>query len=50
MKRLAMVKTSLRLPEDLWKAVRIKAIERGVDAQEIVADALAAYMRKRGAK
>ena len=40
------VKTSLRLPDDLWKAARIKAIERGVDAQDIVAEALRQYLRK----
>ncbi len=45
-----MARTSLRLPESLWKAVRIKSIEDGIDAQEIVAKALAAYMRKGGAK
>ena len=45
-----MTRTSLRLPESLWKAARIKSIEDGIDAQEIVARALAAYLRKGGAK
>ncbi len=45
-----MTRTSLRLPESLWKAVRIKSIEDGIEAQQIVADALAAYMRKGGVK
>lgn len=40
------VKTSLRLPDDLWKKARIEAIRRGVDAQDIVADALALYFKK----
>jgi len=34
-------KTTLNLPEDLWKATRIKAIEMNMDAQDIVAEALA---------
>ena len=44
------VKTSLRLPDDLWKAARIKAIEQGLDAQDIVAEALRQYLRKGGAR
>ena len=39
-----MVKTTLRLPEDIWKATRIRAIEEGTDAQALVAAALAAYL------
>ena len=40
------VKTSLRLPEGLWKKARIEAINRGLDAQDIVAEALAQYFKK----
>ena len=40
------VKTSLRLPDELWKKARIEAIRRGVDAQDIVAEALAQYFKK----
>ena len=40
------VKTSLRLPDDLWKKARIEAIRRGVDAQDIVAEALTQYFKK----
>ena len=43
------VKTSLSLPEDLWRTTRIRAIEQGVDAQDLVAWALEAYIRKGGA-
>lgn len=50
MSEKSMVKTSLRLPEELWKAVRIRAIEQGVDAQDIVADALRLYLKKGGQK
>ena len=42
------VKTSLRLPDELWKKARIEAIRRGVDAQDIVAEALAQYFKKGG--
>ena len=41
-------KTTLNLPEDLWKATRIKAIEMNMDAQDIVAEALAQYLGKKG--
>lgn len=40
------VKTSLRLPDDLWKKARIEAIRRGVDAQDVVSEALEQYFRK----
>jgi hypothetical protein len=45
-----MVKTTMKLPEPVWKAIRIRAIEEGRDAQDLVADALAAYLSaaKRG--
>lgn len=42
------VKTSLRLPDNLWKKTRIEAIRRGVDAQDIVAEALGQYFKKGG--
>ena len=42
------VKTSLRLPDELWKKARIEAIRRGVDAQDIVAEALAQYFKQGG--
>jgi len=43
-----MVKTSLRLPADLWTRTRIRALELGRDAQDLVAEALAAYLKKGG--
>ena len=42
------VKTSLALPEELWKSARIRALQEGVDAQDLVARALEAYLRKGG--
>jgi hypothetical protein len=45
-----MVKTSLRLPADLWTAARIRALERGIDAQELVAEALRMLLKSGGSK
>lgn len=42
------MKTSLSLPLELWTAARIRALEVGVDAQDLVAKALAEYLRKGG--
>lgn len=48
----ALKRTSLGLPEKLWRAVKIRAIHEGRDAQEIVAEALEDYLRraKKGGK
>lgn len=48
------VKTTVRIPEDLWKAARVRAIEDRADFQDIVIRALAAYLKtsppRRGGK
>jgi len=44
------VKTSPRLPDRLWKKARIEAIRRGIDAQDIVAEALDYYFLKGGSR
>lgn len=44
------MKTSMRLPVDLWTETRIRAIKEGRDAQDLVAEALAAYLKKGGSK
>jgi predicted DNA binding CopG/RHH family protein len=41
-------RTTLNLPEDLWKATKIRAIELGVDAQDLVALAVEQYLKKGG--
>jgi hypothetical protein len=46
----SMVKTSLKLPEELWKAARIRAIEMNLEAQELVALALDQFLKKGGAR
>ena len=43
------IKTTLHLPQGLWKAAKIKAIELDVDATDIVTKALERYLKK-GAK
>ena len=37
-------RTSMTLPADLWDATRVEAIKRNVNAQDVVAKALAAYL------
>ena len=45
-------RTSLSLSGNLWRAVKIKAIHEGRDAQDLVAEALERYLRraKKGSK
>ena len=45
-----MVKTSLKLPRKLWRAAHIRALDDGTQLQEVIARALAAYLKKGGAK
>ncbi len=44
-KRTEMTKTTLRVPKQLLDACKHRAIDEGRNLQEIVADALEAYMR-----
>lgn len=39
------IKTTVALDEALWKRARMRAIEESRDLQDIVADALVAYLR-----
>ena len=43
-------KTSFRLPSDLWTAVRIEALKRGCDAQDIVAHVLTEFLKRGGSQ
>ena len=45
---IGVKKTSLQLPEGIWKSVKIRAVEEGRNVQELVADALKDYLRKKG--
>jgi len=42
----SMAKVTVRLPESLWKKTKIKAIEEGRDAQDIIRDGLDLYFLK----
>jgi hypothetical protein len=42
---IEMVKTSTRLPKALWRDARVRALDEGRDFQEILASALAAYLK-----
>ena len=40
-----MVKTTIRLPEALWRQARMRALDERVQFQELVAGAIAAYLK-----
>ena len=42
------VKTSLDLPESLWKAAKIRAAQERTDLRSIILAALKAYLRNTG--
>ena len=42
----AMAKTTLRLPDELWRELRIMAVRKGTTAQDLVIRALTAYVKK----
>lgn len=46
--KLSKVKVTIRLPETLWKKTRIRALEEGRNAQDIIEDGLELYFSKRG--
>jgi predicted DNA binding CopG/RHH family protein len=41
-----MKRTSLSLPDRLWKAAKIRSVEEGRDFQDLVSEALEDYLRK----
>lgn len=45
-----MVKTSLYLPEDLWKAAKHQAVEEGVDLRDLIIRGLQLVVKGRGKK
>lgn len=42
----SMAKVTIRLPEALWKKTRIRAIQEGRDAQDIIRDGLLLYFER----
>ncbi len=45
-----MVKTSLYLPEDLWKAAKHLAVEEGLDLRDLIIRGLELVVKGRGKK
>jgi hypothetical protein len=43
-------KTSLELPDSLWRAAKIRALEEGTDFRSVVIAALTAYLSKKGGR
>lgn len=41
------VKATVKLPEEVWRRARIRAIEERRDFQDLVAEALEEYLAKR---
>ena len=42
----SMAKDTIRLPEALWKKARIRAIQEGRDAQDIIRNGLELYFER----
>jgi len=40
------VKTTMVLPEDLWRAAKIRAINEGIDLNQVVIAALESYLKR----
>jgi metal-responsive CopG/Arc/MetJ family transcriptional regulator len=50
-KGVETVKTSVELPEDLWRAAKILAMDEKKNLQEVIADALRNHLKaKKGGK
>jgi hypothetical protein len=47
-KGVMTMKTSLTLPEEVWKAAKIRAVQEGKNLQEVVAEALRVYLKTKG--
>jgi hypothetical protein len=45
-KGVVTIKTSMEIPEDLWRAAKIRAMDEKKNFQDIVAEALREYLRK----
>jgi hypothetical protein len=44
-KGVKLMKTSLSLPEDLWREAKIRAMDEKRNLQDVVADAVRAYLK-----
>jgi len=42
------LKTSVDIPDDLWKASKILAVEESKDLRDVIIEALQEHLRKKG--
>ncbi len=45
-KGVSTTKTSIEIPDGLWRAAKIRALDEKRNFQEVVAEALAEYLKK----
>jgi hypothetical protein len=45
-----IVKTTVELPHDLWRAAKVRAMDEGSDLRGIIVLALQQYLSKKGAR
>jgi hypothetical protein len=45
-----MVKTTLTIPEELWKAAKIAAVQEGRDLRDVLLSALERYLKDKRRK
>jgi hypothetical protein len=45
-----IVKTTVELPHDLWRAVKVRAMDEGSDLRGIIVLALQRYLSRKGAR
>ncbi len=41
------VKTSIKLPEELWRRAHIRGLHERMDLQDVIAEALKVYLRQK---
>jgi metal-responsive CopG/Arc/MetJ family transcriptional regulator len=46
-KGVSIMRTTIQLPEDLWKAAKFLAVEERTNFQDVVAAALRDYLKRR---
>jgi len=42
------IKTSFMIPEEIWKAAKVKAAEEGISLGELIRNLLSDYLKKEG--
>lgn len=44
------VKTSIKLPEELWRQAHIRGLHDRMDLQDVIAEALKVYLRRKDSR